>query len=562
MYRSEELMHTVGYVRVSTKRQANEGVSLDVQRDRIEAFALENGWILSEVYIDRGASARDDSRPEFQRMLLDAMAKPAAFSGIIVYDRSRFYRNAAKAELTIRELRRNGIEIFSVTQPNGNDEAGDMVRQLIAVVDEHSSRETAKRVRGTMIHNAKLGFWNGAAPPYGYKTEIADRRGKKDKKRLAVDEIEAPVVELIFRLAEEGDQRSGPMGVKSIAEYLNTRGYRTRRGNLWHVGPLHGLLTNTVYQGEYTYNAVDSNTRIKRPKEDHIVVACPAIIAPRRFAAVQASLRSRNPKLSAPRVVTGPILLTGLLQCAKCGGAMTMRTGKSGRYTYYACASRQARGTAACEGCSHPMRHVDEAVTEALVSEALTPTRLDGILRRIESDRRADRKNSAELLRMQAELANARQRINRLMTMVEQGLVEASDPELGVKLTAAQKDRDIAAAGIERVRRLIGPELELEPERIVAFSNYMKDRVRNGDIPFRKAYIRSIIDHIVIGDTQATLSGRRDGLRALVATHNGGGQAVPTGIQEWCTRLDSNCGEVEQTGQTRNLKNDLQSLVA
>ncbi len=533
-------MLVVGYVRVSTRRQANEGVSLDVQRMRIEAFAESNGWTLSEFYIDRGASARDDARPEFQRMLLDAAAKPAPFAAIVVYDRSRFYRNAAKAELTIRELRRNDVQIVSVTQPNGNDEAGDMIRQLIAVFDEHSSRETAKRVRGTMIQNAKEGFWNGSAPPYGYKTEIADRRGKKEKKRLAVDEIEAPVVELIFRLAEEGDLRSGPMGVKSIVEHLNTHDYRTRRGNLWHVGPLHGLLTNSVYRGEYVYNTVDSNTRLKRPEADHVTVRCPAIVDPRRFEAVQASLRSRNPKLSAPRVVTGPILLTGLLQCAKCGAAMTMRTGKSGRYAYYACAGRQAWGTAACEGCSHPMGHVDEAITDALVDEALLPTRLDGILRRMESDRKAANENSGEMLRMEGELAEARQRISRLMSMVEHGIADASDPELGMKLSAAQKDRDIAAAGIERVRRRTGPALDLDPERIVAFSNYMKDRVRNGEIPFRKAYIRSIVDRIVVSDTQATLSGLRGGLRTLVATHNEGAQTVPTGIQEWCTRQDSN----------------------
>ena len=186
------------------------------------------------------------------------------------------------------------------------------------------------------------------------------------------------------------------------------------------------------------------------------------------------------------------------------------------------------------------MHHVDEAVTETLIAEALAPARLDGILTQLESDRRAASENSGELLRMEEELANARQRINRLMTMVEHGLAEASDPELGAKLAVAKRDRDIAAAGIKRVRRRIGAAFALDPNQIVAFSNYMRDRVRNGEVPFRKAYIRSIIDRIVVGDENATLSGRRDGLRALVAAHSEGGLAVPTGIQEWCARKDSN----------------------
>ena len=533
-------MRFVGYIRVSTKRQATEGVSLETQKERIETFAHQNDGTLSELYIERGSSARDDARPQFQRLVMDARATPPPFDAIIVYDRSRFYRNAAQSELLIRELRRNGVEVFSVTQPNGNDDASDMVRQLIAVVDEHSSRDTARRVRGTMIQNAKLGFRNGSAPPYGYTTEVAERHGKKDKKRLAIDEVEAPVVELIFRLCIEGSERSGPMGVKSIVEHLNTRGYRTRKGNLWHVGPLHGLLTNPAYRGEYVYNTVDSVTRLPRPQEDHVRVLCPSIIDPPLFDAVQKSLRSRNPKLAAPRVVTGPILLTGLLKCAKCGGAMTMRTGKSGRYQYYACASRQARGSVACSGCSHPMRHIDEAVTEAIVERALAPNRLSSILYEIETERKTASENSTELLRIEGALSNAKKRIDRLMSMVEHGLAEATDPDLAEKLSTARKDRDLAVAGIERVRRRIGSTVELDAKLVIAFSNFMRDRVRNGEIPFRKSYIRSIVDSIDVDDQRLTVSGRRDALHALVAGHSGTTRAVPTAIQKWCTRQDSN----------------------
>jgi hypothetical protein len=61
----------------------------------------------------------------------------------------------------------------------------------------------------------------------------------------------------------------------------------------------------------------------------------PSIIDAAEFEAVQALLKSRSPALTAPRIVSGPTLLTGICFCAACGMAMTLRTGKAGRYRYF-----------------------------------------------------------------------------------------------------------------------------------------------------------------------------------------------------------------------------------
>ena len=75
-----------------------------------------------------------------------------------------------------------------------------MFRKLLNVFDEHQSRENAKHVHRAMCENARQGFWNGSHPPFGYKTQIAERRGDKDKKVLVIDEEEACVVREIFAL--------------------------------------------------------------------------------------------------------------------------------------------------------------------------------------------------------------------------------------------------------------------------------------------------------------------------------------------------------------------------
>ena len=101
------------------------------------------------------------------------------------------------------------------------------------------------------------------------------------------------------------------MGVKSIACWLNERGYRTRKGGRFGVGAIHTILTNSVYAGKWIFNKRCSKTLREKPVSEHIVVDVPAIISQAEFDAVEMALKSRDPRVAAPRAVTGPILLTG-----------------------------------------------------------------------------------------------------------------------------------------------------------------------------------------------------------------------------------------------------------
>lgn len=121
------------------------------------------------------------------------------------------------------------------------------MRQLIGVFDEHTSREIGKNTKRAMMQSAKQGFWNGATPPLGYKIVEAERRGQKIKKKLDIDPVEAETIRLMFRLYLEGDGNTGPLGVKETTKWLNSHGYRTRRGSTFGVGPVHKILTNTCY---------------------------------------------------------------------------------------------------------------------------------------------------------------------------------------------------------------------------------------------------------------------------------------------------------------------------
>jgi site-specific DNA recombinase len=62
------------YVRVSTDRQAKEGLSLDEQKRRVEAHIAAQGWTLADTYVEAGVSGRKDDRPALRRLLADASA--------------------------------------------------------------------------------------------------------------------------------------------------------------------------------------------------------------------------------------------------------------------------------------------------------------------------------------------------------------------------------------------------------------------------------------------------------------------------------------------------------
>ena len=371
------------YLRVSTGRQAEGEVSLPSQRDLTRRYCEGQGWTVVEEFVEPGASATDDRRPVFQRMLEQAKLPERTFDVICVHAFSRFYRNGAEMEMTIRRLKKSGVEVVSVTQPTGDDPSQAMMRQIIGIFDEYTSRENGKNVTRAMRESAKQGYWNGATPPLGYRVVEAERRGSKIKKKLEIDPVEAELVRLIFKLYTEGNGVSGPLGVKEATKWLNANGYRTRRGSTFGVGPVYGILTNRCYAtGKWPYGRRNSRTGGLNDPADIIEIEIPVILSIELFERVQTQLAALNPKMTPPRITNGPSLLVGLATCGSCGAGMT-RTGTAKRgkaYSYYSCGGCHTKGKTVCKGRHIPTARLDQLVTDAVREKLLTPERLTVIL--------------------------------------------------------------------------------------------------------------------------------------------------------------------------------------
>jgi DNA invertase Pin-like site-specific DNA recombinase len=97
------------YLRVSTGRQADGDVSLPSQRDLTQRHCEREGWNVVDEYVEPGATGTDDRRPAFQAMLDRACDADRPYDVIVVHSFSRFFRDGATMELTIRKLRRHGV---------------------------------------------------------------------------------------------------------------------------------------------------------------------------------------------------------------------------------------------------------------------------------------------------------------------------------------------------------------------------------------------------------------------------------------------------------------------
>ena len=137
-------------------------VSIPSQSDLTRQYGENHGWDVVEGFVEPGASAAEDGRPVFQRMLEAAASSERRCDVICVDAFSHFYRNGAEMKLTIRRLRKQGVKVVSVTQPTGDDPSQELMRQIIGVFDEHTSRENGKTIIRAMRESAKQGFWHGA----------------------------------------------------------------------------------------------------------------------------------------------------------------------------------------------------------------------------------------------------------------------------------------------------------------------------------------------------------------------------------------------------------------
>ena len=541
------------YARVSTTRQAENDISIPDQLAHAKRFCATKGWSLLSEYIDPGASARDDKRPQFQRMMEAVCVDPSPVDVILIHSQSRFFRDVTGYSFWKRKLEKYGVTVVSMTQDFGEGSSANFAETVLAAADQYSSEEIAKHVTRTMLENARQGFWNGSQPPFGYRTIEVERRGQRIKKHLEIEEKEAATVRQIFDLFLKGDGTKGPMGIKDVVSWLNRNGLHNRNGNPFYVSIVHAILTRNAYSGVYFYNTHDSRTRRARPKEEWIAVEVPQIIPAKDFKRVGELLSSRRPNMTAPRITNSVVLLTGLARCDSCGSPMMLRTGKGmgGYYRYYACSANRLKGASACK---RPVAvredELNALVLGALTDRLLTPERLPGLIR----DALRHRYKSASQTRtrksaLEKQLKETNAKIGRLITAVADGDLPEMKQVRG-QIDEMSRQRD------ESTRLLLAldsetPQLRqtLSKQQAASIGNMLKRKLLNASPVLQKRYVHGLVTEIVVNSETATISGQPLALAAAVASPDKLGE-VRSFVREWRTRQDSNLWPLPSEGST------------
>ncbi len=529
------------YLRVSTARQAEHDVSIPDQKRQGEAYCASRGYQLVETYVEPGASATNDRRPEFQRMIEAGTSKPAPFDVVIVHSFSRFFRDAFDMEFYVRKLAKNGVKLLSITQEIGDDPVHQMMRQIMALFDEYQSKENAKHVMRALKENARQGFWNGSLPPIGYRVVAAEQRGAKVKKKLEIDPLHAETVRLIYRLALHGDGAKGQMGVKNIVSHLNRNRIFTRDGGRWGIGQVHRILTRRTYMGEHEFNKRAKSKELK-PVSEIVVVPVPPLIDRETFESVQALLKARHPTVTPSAVISGPTMLTGLIHCAKCGGAMTIRTGKGGRYRYYACSMKARQGPTACEGMAVPMDKLDDLVASHLEDRLLQPERLETILATV-LDRRQERseRQHEHIGELNRRAAESEARLKRLYDAIEAGVADLNDPALKDRIDGLKAIRDQAKADAERAHAMLenSGSQAVTPQMVRTFAETARRHIRLEGGGYRRDHLRALAQRVEVADGEVRIMGSKSRLLQVLTGKNSV-NSVPTQGLKWRRGWDSN----------------------
>lgn len=535
-------MRIAAYMRVSTERQAVEGDSIEDQRAHIQEWAIRHSATIVEEYVEAGASAHIDRRPVFERMMFEAKRRPAPYDAVVVYSQSRFYRDNMKREVAVRALEERNVAVISVTEPLPEDEPTKiLIRNVTGIIAEHQSRENSMRVRSCQKINAQNGYYNGAPTPFGYTTvatDIASRSGFK--KRLVVHGEEAPIVRQIFSWAADGIGGEA-CGFKRIATILNERGI-TLRGRPWRKQAIAVILANETYVGRYVSFKTEARTRKVRPATDWVVVNVEPVVDEETFVRARKSVESRCIERRESKAELSPTLLTGLLVCDGCGKHMTLMTGKSGRYHYYRCATKQNASVRGCTGPNLPRKELDEAVLSAISSRLLTAERIETLMREMSQALRAAAE--PDLKRLQATQRSLAQEERRLATLFEQ----ISDSELKIDdflkkhieaVRAKMADLQQEISQMETKQQI--PLRKFGRTQIDQFIDELKHEFAIENSTLARSYLRAVVKEIRVGPAGLRLCGSSPQLAAAISYHRPGQiLTVPRFVSDWRTLRGAN----------------------
>ncbi len=466
-------MKAVLYLRYSAGGNQTEQ-SIEGQRRECQEYAKKHDITVIGEYADRHISGKStDGREQFQQMINDSAA--GGFDAVILYKIDRFARNRYDSAIYKSRLKKNGVKVLYAKEAIPDGPEGIILESLLEGMAEYYSAELAQKIRRGMKESAIKCHAMGGYQALGYKVA-------KDK-TFVVDEDEAPIVQKIFTMFDEGHS------AVEICTELNGMGCRTSRGALFNKNSLRTILRNEKYIGVYASQGI------------RVEGGVPAIIDPDLFRRVQERIAT-NYRSPARYKAHEKYALSGKLYCGLCGSGMIglsahSKTGAS--HYYYGCTKHSRE-----KDCTK--NNIRRDVLDALVANGTVKyilqdeQRIDRIARRCVEVQAANPTTDAELTFMETQLANTKKALANLMAAIEDGIITKTTKQRLQELEAMHEKLEYEIESY----KLRAPELN---ERQIKFMlEQMQQRVDEPDDEYRERLLDCFVNSVYLYEDKAIVT--------------------------------------------------------
>jgi len=539
------------YCRQSFFRE--DSCSIDMQIERAKAFCVSKGWNY-EIYIDKGFSGKNTSRPDFQRL----MSNLEDIDYVVVYRMDRISRNLKDFFNLMEEFESKKIgfqslnENFDTTTPMGR-----AMLAIIAVFAQLERETIAERVRDNMLDRARKGIWNGGPVPFGFELGKATINGKQ-RSILLPNKREQKLVLQFYNwyLEPEGS-------IRQLTKKLNALAVPTKTGNKWNPNQVSRILRNPLYciadsdayryfsnlnlemasqinefngqNGLMYYNRrkPKNKTTEKRKMSEWILVVGnhQGCVPGKLFIQVQNKLRkSKNTFSRSGKGKKG--LLISLLKCDKCGGAMSYKDYGKSTWQYYFCNKAYFSGT--CEGQTVKGDDIEKVVIETIRTICSDKNLLKQVAAQAMSESKEDttplKKEKKELLsKIEAVISEQKELVKALGKKTLPGeIIEERINELEENKKTLQNELELIEAQLNQYF-IQDINIDLVFNNLLQFNNIFDEMT----FEEKRAFLRSVIKEIRYNEGIINIhlyfTPDIQGLQAKVNQSGSSGKLVPQG---------------------------------
>lgn len=303
------------YLRKSREDEELKGETLARHEKMLVEYCARNNLHISKIYKEVVSGESIANRPQMQQLLEDVTA--GLYHGVVCVELERLSRGNQIDQCEILDVfKSSNTKIYTLqkTYDLSKEDIDEEYFEFALFMSRREYKTITRRMQRGRLQATKEGYYIGNNMPYGFD------KIRKDKGYILIpNEKEADVVKYIF------NQYIAGVGTSTIANDLNDKGIKTKRGSFWVNTRIMDIIKNKIYIGMIHSTKLDIWVDGKHD----------AIIDPAIFEQAQALNNLKSPKVRKNHNVKNP--LAGLARCGDCGLLMQRNANYRYNIEYLTC---------------------------------------------------------------------------------------------------------------------------------------------------------------------------------------------------------------------------------